>query len=86
MREQEGILGYAIAFENLLDYINDKLPHNEEISKALRKDVKMYPEVAIPRTMAWYSSAGLLPNSFDKKQMRERMRDNFESSFSKNAK
>lgn len=52
IKEQEGKLGYAIAFENLLEYIYDKLPHNEEISKALRKDVKMYPEVAIREFVA----------------------------------
>ncbi len=52
IKEQDGILGYAIAFENLLDYINDKLPHNDEISKALRKEVKMYPEVAIREFVA----------------------------------
>lgn len=52
IKEQEGLLGYAIAFENLLDYINDKLPHNEEISKSLRKEVKMYPEVAIREFVA----------------------------------
>ncbi len=52
MKEQEEILGYAIAFESLLNYINDKLPHNEEISKALRKEVKMYPEVAIREFVA----------------------------------
>lgn len=52
LKEQEGKLGYAIAFEALLDYINDKLPHNEVISKALRKDVKMYPEVAIREFVA----------------------------------
>ncbi|MDD4409170.1 MAG: ATP-binding protein [Candidatus Pacebacteria bacterium] len=51
-KEQEGKLGYALAFENLLDYINDKLPHNEEISKALRRDVKTYPEVAIREFVA----------------------------------
>lgn len=52
LKEQEGFLGYAIAFEPLLDYINDKLPHNEEISKSLRKEVKMYPEVAIREFVA----------------------------------
>lgn len=52
IKEQEGMLGYAVAFENLLDYINDKLPHNEEISKALRKEAKMYPEVAIREFVA----------------------------------
>lgn len=52
LKEQEISLGYAISFENLLDYVNDKLPHNEEISKSLRKDVKMYPEVAIREFVA----------------------------------
>ncbi|MBP6888271.1 MAG: putative DNA binding domain-containing protein [Candidatus Pacebacteria bacterium] len=52
IKEQEGILGYAISFENLLNYINDKLPSNEEISKALRKELKMYPEVAIREFVA----------------------------------
>ncbi len=52
LKEQEGSFGYAISFENLLDYINDKLPHNEVISKSLRKEVKMYPEVAIREFVA----------------------------------
>ncbi len=52
IKEQEGIFGYAIAFESLLDYINDKLPHNEEITRALRKEVKMYPEEAIREFVA----------------------------------
>ncbi len=52
IKEQENSLGYAIAFESLLDYINDKLPHNEVISKSLRKEAKMYPEVAIREFVA----------------------------------
>lgn len=52
LKEQDGLLGYAISFENLLDYVNDNLPHNEEISKSLRKEVKMYPEVAIREFVA----------------------------------
>ena len=51
-KESEVLLGYAIAFESLLDYINDKLPHSEEISKALRKETRMYPEVAIREFVA----------------------------------
>jgi len=51
-KESEIVLGYALAFENLLDYINDKLPYSEEISKALRKETKMYPEVAIREFIA----------------------------------
>jgi predicted HTH transcriptional regulator len=52
LKEHEELLGYAISFEGLLNYINDKLPHNEEISKSLRKEVKMYPEVAIREFVA----------------------------------
>src|SRR3989338_8051593 len=52
VKEQEGSFGYAISFESLLDYINDKLPQNEDISRSLRKEVKMYPEVAIREFVA----------------------------------
>ena len=51
-KEQNSILGYAVSFESLLDYINDKLPYSEEISKDLRKETKMYPEVAIREFVA----------------------------------
>lgn len=51
-KEQEGTLGYAVAFEDLLKYINDKLPYNEEISDSLRKEVKMYPGVAVREFVA----------------------------------
>lgn len=52
IKEQQGLVGYAIGFVGLLDYINDKLPYNEVISKALRKETKMYPEVAIREFVA----------------------------------
>lgn len=52
MKEYETNFGYALIFESLLDYINDKLPHNEVISRSLRKEVKMYPEVAIREFVA----------------------------------
>lgn len=51
-REQEGKFGYAIGFEGFVDYINDRLPFNEEITKALRKEEKMYPEVAVREFLA----------------------------------
>jgi ATP-dependent DNA helicase RecG len=47
VKEQEFSKGYASAFESLLQYINDQLPRNEVIETALRRDVKMYPELAI---------------------------------------
>lgn len=52
MREQEEKRGYAISFEALLEYINDKLPYSEEISQSLRKEVKMYPEKAVREFVA----------------------------------
>lgn len=52
MKNQEGSFGYAVAFENLIDFINDKLPSNEEISRSFRKEIKMYPEKAIREFVA----------------------------------
>jgi predicted HTH transcriptional regulator len=46
-REQDGIKGYAAGFEGLIGFINDLLPANEVIGKALRKEVPMYPELAV---------------------------------------
>lgn len=52
IRELEGNKGYAIGFENLIDYIKTLLPANEEIGKAFRKEVPMYPELAIRELVA----------------------------------
>jgi len=51
-REHEEQLGYATAFKKVLEYIHEKLPVNEEISKSLRKEHKMYPDVAIREFVA----------------------------------
>jgi len=50
--EREGNLGYAVGFENLVEYINTQVPNNEEIKKALRVEKKVYPEVAIREFVA----------------------------------
>ena len=50
--EQVGSYGYAVGFEGLINFINDKLPANEEIGKALRYNVKMYPEIAVRELVA----------------------------------
>lgn len=47
VREKPGVKGYAAGFEGLIGYINDQLPRNEVIGQALRKEVPMYPELAI---------------------------------------
>ncbi|MBV6340946.1 ATP-binding protein, partial [Candidatus Magnetobacterium casense] len=44
--------GYAVGFEGLISYINDQLPTNEVIKRALRTDIRMYPELAIRELVA----------------------------------
>ena len=52
IRELEGNKGYAVGFEGLIDTIKTLLPANEEIGKAFRKEVPMYPELAIRELVA----------------------------------
>jgi len=51
-REQIGAKGYALGFVDLVEWINSQLPANEEIGKALRTDLRMYPEIAIRELVA----------------------------------
>lgn len=48
IKEQTGGKGYATGFEGAIDYINDQLPHNEQIGQALRSEVRMYPGETCP--------------------------------------
>jgi len=52
IHEIEGKKGYASGFEGLIGYIMGLLPVNEVIENALRKETKMYPEVAIREFVA----------------------------------
>ncbi len=52
VREQIGSKGYALGFFGLVEWINSQLPANEEIGKVLRKDSRMYPEIAIRELVA----------------------------------
>lgn len=52
VREQIGAKGYALSFLGLVDWVNSQLPANEEIGKALRKESRMYPEIAIRELVA----------------------------------
>lgn len=52
LREQVGAKGYAAGFEGLIGFINGLLPVNEVIGQALRKEVQMYPELAIRELVA----------------------------------
>ncbi len=52
VRELEGNKGYAVGFEGLIDYLKTLLPSNEEIGKAFRAEVPMYPELALRELVA----------------------------------
>lgn len=52
IREIIGKKGYAVGFEGLIDYIKTLLPSNEEIGKAFRREVPMYPELALRELVA----------------------------------
>lgn len=52
LREVDGKKGYATGFEELIGFVNNLLPTNEVIKTALRKDVKMYPEIAVRELVA----------------------------------
>lgn len=47
IREQSFEQGYAVSFANMIDWVNGQLPSNEEIGRALRENVRMFPEIAI---------------------------------------
>ena len=51
-REIPSSKGYAVGFETLIEQINNLLPENEEIGQSLRKNVRMYPELAIRELVA----------------------------------
>jgi predicted HTH transcriptional regulator len=51
-REQQGRLGYAAAFARLIGFINDQLPQNEDLGPALRRETRVYPEVAVRELVA----------------------------------
>lgn len=52
LHEQVGNKGYACGFEGLIDSINARIPHHEVLGTALRKNVPMFPEIAIRELVA----------------------------------
>lgn len=52
LKEQVGTKGYAAGFEGLIEYVSNLLPGNEIIEQALRRDVPMFPEIAIRELIA----------------------------------
>ena len=47
-----GTKGYAVGFVGLIDFINSQAKPNEVVGRALRREVKMYPEIAIRELVA----------------------------------
>lgn len=50
--ELDGQRGYAIGFEGLIRHLRTVLPHSEVIRQSLRKDVSVYPELALRELIA----------------------------------
>lgn len=50
--DQTGTKGYAVGFQGLVRFVMAQLPQNEVIEDALRKEVKLVPEVAIRELVA----------------------------------
>ena len=50
--DQTGAKGFAVGFQGLMRFIIGQLPQNEVIEDALRKEVKLVPEVAIREVVA----------------------------------
>jgi ATP-dependent DNA helicase RecG len=50
--DQQGPKGYAVGFSGLIDFIMSQTPQSEVMSKALRKEIKMFPEDAVRELVA----------------------------------
>lgn len=50
--DQPGTNGYAVGFQGLVRFVMSQLPQNEIIQDALRKEVKLVPEIAIRELVA----------------------------------
>ena len=50
--DQPGTKGYAVGFQGLVEFINGLVPSNEIIEQALRRSVKMFPEIAVRELVA----------------------------------
>ena len=51
-KEQGGTKGYASGFEGLIGYVSGLLPSNEVIAQGLRRDVSMFPKLAVRELVA----------------------------------
>ena len=73
LKEQGGTKGYVSGFERLIGYISGLLPNNEVIIQGLRRDVSMFPQLAVRELVAnalihqdfFVSGAGPMVEVFD---------------------
>ncbi len=52
LKDQIAKYGLAVGFSGMIDYINERLPSNEEIGRVFREEVSVYPELAIRELVA----------------------------------
>lgn len=52
LKEHPGVKGYAADFAGLIAFINNLIPTNEIFGPALRKNIPMYPEIALRELVA----------------------------------
>ncbi|NCC53195.1 MAG: MloB [Spartobacteria bacterium] len=50
--DQPGEKGYAVGFQGLIEFVMGQLPQNEVIENALRKEVRLLPEITIRELVA----------------------------------
>lgn len=50
--DKPGTKGYAVGFQGLVEFINGLVPSNEVIEQSLRREVKMFPEIAVRELVA----------------------------------
>jgi ATP-dependent DNA helicase RecG len=50
--DKPGTKGYAVGFQGLIEFIDGLVPSNEVIEQALRREVKMFPEIAVRELVA----------------------------------
>jgi ATP-dependent DNA helicase RecG len=47
-----GVKGYAVGFQELVRFVMEQLPQNEVVEDALRREVKLVPEIAVRELVA----------------------------------
>jgi predicted HTH transcriptional regulator len=50
--DQAGSMGYAVGFRGLIEFVMSQLPQNEVVENALRREVKLVPEIAVRELVA----------------------------------